>query len=144
MDNNSIFDVIGVVSFVNPSTSIMRKNGVEIEKRVLQLKDMSGRSVELTLWGNLCNAEGLEVQKMCDSGVFSVLVVQSGRVSDFNGKVMRTISTSQLIIEPDFLEARRLKEWFEKEGIISTSQLMLFLFPTYVEGNFKRLKKIKF
>ncbi|KAL6985635.1 hypothetical protein U1Q18_019011 [Sarracenia purpurea var. burkii] len=116
MDNNSIVDVIGMVSFVSPSTSIMRKNGIETQKRVLQLKDMSGRSVELTLWGNFCNAEGLEVQKMCDSGVFPVLAVKSGRVSDFNGKAVGTISTSQLIIEPDFLEARRLKEWFEKEG----------------------------
>ncbi|GFZ08627.1 replication factor-A protein 1-like protein [Actinidia rufa] len=116
MENNSIMDVIGVVSFVSPSTSIMRKNGTETQKRVIHLKDMSGRSVELTLWGNFCNAEGLQVQQMCDSGVFPVLAVKSGRVSEFNGKAVGTISTSQLIIEPDFPEALRLKEWFEKEG----------------------------
>ncbi|CAL5359421.1 hypothetical protein CsSME_00049574 [Camellia sinensis var. sinensis] len=116
LETNSIVDVIGVVYFISPSTSIMRKNGTETQKRVLQLKDMSGRSVELTLWGNFCNAEGLEMQKMCDSGLFPVLAVKSGRVSEFNGKAVGTISSSQLIIEPDFPEARRLKEWFEKEG----------------------------
>ncbi|GFZ16330.1 replication factor-A protein 1-like protein [Actinidia rufa] len=114
--NNSIVDVIGVVSFVSPSTSIMRKNGTETQKRAIHLKDMSGRSVELTLWGNFCNAEGLQVQQMCDSGVFPVLAVKSGRVNEFNGKAVGTISTSQLIIEPDFPEVHRLKEWFEKEG----------------------------
>lgn len=116
MENNTVVDVIGVVSYVSPSSSIMRKNGTETQKRVLHLKDMSGRSVELTMWGNFCNAEGLEVQQMCDSGVFPVLAVKAGRVSEFNGKSVGTISSSQLIIEPDFPEAHRLKQWFEKEG----------------------------
>ncbi|KAH7834500.1 hypothetical protein Vadar_016684 [Vaccinium darrowii] len=116
MENNSILDLIGMVSYISPSSSIMRKNGTETQKRSLHLKDMSGRSVELTLWGNFCNAEGFELQKMCDSGAFPVLAVKAGRVSDFNGKAVGTISSSQLIIEPDFPEARRLREWFEKEG----------------------------
>lgn len=116
MENNSVVDVIGVVSFISPSASIMRKNGTETQKRALHLKDMSGRSVELTLWGNFCNAEGQRLQNMCDSGVFPVLAVKSARVNDFNGKAVGTISTSQLFIEPDFPEARKLKEWFDKEG----------------------------
>lgn len=80
------------------------------------MKDMSGHSVELTLWGSFCNEEGQRLQNMCDSGVLPVLAVKSGRINDFNGKSVGTISSSQLLIEPDFPEARRLKEWFEKEG----------------------------
>lgn len=116
MDSNSVVDVIGVVSSINPATSLMRKNGTETQKRSLQLKDMSGRSVELTLWGNFCQAEGQRLQNMCDSGLFPVLAVKSSRVSDFNGKAVGTISTSQLFIEPDFPEAHSLREWFEREG----------------------------
>lgn len=116
MDSNSVVDVIGIVSSINPATSLMRKNGTETQKRSLQLKDMSGRSVELTLWGNFCQAEGQRLQNMCDSGLFPVLAVKSSRVSDFNGKAVGTISTSQLFVEPDFPEARTLREWFEKEG----------------------------
>jgi replication factor A1 len=56
MENNSILDLIGMVSYISPSSSIMRKNGTETQKRSLHLKDMSGRSVEVTLWGNFCNA----------------------------------------------------------------------------------------
>ncbi|KAF8033490.1 hypothetical protein BT93_D2175 [Corymbia citriodora subsp. variegata] len=116
MESNSIVDVIGVVHSINPVASIMRKNGSETQKRSLHLKDESGRSVELTLWGNFCNAEGQRLQILCDSGQYPVLAVKSGRISDFNGKAVGTISTSQLFIEPDIQEARRLKEWFEREG----------------------------
>jgi replication factor A1 len=116
MEKNSVVDIIGIVSFISPPASIMRKDGTETQRRTLHLKDMSGRSVELTIWGNLYNAEGQRLQNMCDSGVFPVLAVKSGRVNEFNGKAVGTISTSQLLIEPNFPETHRLKEWFDKEG----------------------------
>ncbi|CAO2819718.1 unnamed protein product [Amaranthus hypochondriacus] len=116
IDNNGIVDVIGVVSSISPTSSIMRKNGTETQKRNLQLKDMSGRSVEVTLWGNFCNSEGQTLQNMCDNGNFPVLALKSARVYEFNGKGVGTLSTSQLFIEPDFPEAQRLKEWFARDG----------------------------
>ncbi|CAM8946698.1 unnamed protein product [Rhodiola kirilowii] len=115
-DNNSVVDVIGIVSSVSPLSSIMRKNGTETQRRTLQLKDMSGRSVEVTLWGGFCSGEGQTLQNMCDAGDFPILALKAGRVSDFSGKSLGTISSSQLLIEPDFPEAHRLKEWFHKEG----------------------------
>ncbi|XP_057519030.1 replication protein A 70 kDa DNA-binding subunit A-like [Amaranthus tricolor] len=116
IENNGIVDVIGVVSSISPSSSIMRKNGTEAQKRTLQLKDMSGRSVEVTLWANFCNAEGQTLQNMCDNGMYPVLAVKSARVYEFNGKGVGTLSTSQLFIEPDFPEAKRVKDWFDREG----------------------------
>lgn len=116
MESKSIIDVIGVVTSISPSASIMKKNGMETQKRTLQLKDMSGRSVELTLWGNFCHGDGQKLQNLCDSGEFPVLAMKSCMVNDFNGKSLGTISTSHLFVEPDFPEARRLKEWFFKEG----------------------------
>ncbi|KAF8107604.1 hypothetical protein N665_0119s0067 [Sinapis alba] len=116
METNSIIDVIGVVSSISPTGTIMKKIGTETQKRSLQLKDMSGRSVEVTMWGNFCNAEGQKLQSLCDSGGFPVLAVKAGRISEFNGKAVSTIGSSQLFIEPDLAEARKLKEWFEREG----------------------------
>ncbi|TKY70125.1 Replication protein A 70 kDa DNA-binding subunit C [Spatholobus suberectus] len=116
VESNSIVDVIGVVSSVSPTASIMRKNGTETQKRTLQLKDMTGRSVELTLWGNFCNVEGQRLQTICDSGAFPVLATKAVRVNDFNGKSVGTIATSQLFVEPDFPEACTLKRWYENEG----------------------------
>ncbi|CAJ1930951.1 unnamed protein product [Sphenostylis stenocarpa] len=116
LENNTIVDVIGVVTSISPTASIMRKNGTETQKRTLQLKDMSGRSVELTLWGNFCNVEGQRLQNICDEGTFPVLATKTVRINDFNGKSVGTIMTSLLFVEPDFPEAYTLKRWYENEG----------------------------
>lgn len=116
MDNNTIIDVIGVLCSISPSTPLMRKNGTETLKRVLHIKDRSGRSVEVTLWGDFCNAEGQTLQNICDSGVFPVLAVKSAKVTDFSGKTVGTIPTSKVIIEPDIPEAHELKAWMENDG----------------------------
>lgn len=147
LESNSVIDVIGVVCSINPSSLIMRKNGTETHKRVLQLKDMSGRSVEVTLWGNFCNAEGQTLQNICDSGVFPVLAVKSGRVNDFNGKTVGTISTSQLFIDPDFPEAFNLKRWVENEGknapIVSISRETTTIGRTDVRKTVSQIKDEK-
>ncbi|XP_076941142.1 replication protein A 70 kDa DNA-binding subunit A-like [Bidens hawaiensis] len=116
LDNNTIIDIIGVVYSIKPSSSIMKKDNTETLKQTLCLKDKSGRSVEVTLWGNFCNKEGQTLQNMCDSGTFPVLAIKAARVGEFNGKNVGTISTSQLFIEPDFPEGRELKTWYDNVG----------------------------
>ncbi|XP_073150571.1 replication protein A 70 kDa DNA-binding subunit A [Henckelia pumila] len=115
-ENNSILDVIGVVVTVNPSVPILRKNGMETQRRILNLKDQSGRSVELTLWGDFCNREGQQLQEMVETGLSPVLAVKAGKVSDFSGKSIGTISATQLFVNPDFPEARHLRDWFDHGG----------------------------
>ncbi|CAF1733520.1 unnamed protein product [Brassica napus] len=116
MESNSIVDLIGIVLSICPTGLIMRKSGTEVQKKALQLMDISGRSVEVTMWGNFCNAEGQILQSLCDSGAFPVLAVKAGRISEFNGKQVSTIGSSQLYVEPDFPEAREVREWYEREG----------------------------
>jgi len=121
VDNNSILDVIGVVTSVNPSVPILRKNGMETLRRILSLKDSSGRSVEFTLWGEFCNREGQQLQEMVDSGFFPILAVKAGKVNDFSGKSIGSISTTQLFINPEFPEANSLRQWFDLVGKDSAS-----------------------
>ncbi|KAK2975966.1 hypothetical protein RJ640_012997 [Escallonia rubra] len=121
-ENNSILDVIGIVISVNPSVPIMRKNGMETQRRVLNLKDQSGLSVELTLWGEFCNREGQKLQEIVDSGISPVLAVKAGKVNDFSGKSVGTISSTQLFINPDSSEAHALREWFDRVGRNTSSQ----------------------
>ncbi|KAK8706736.1 hypothetical protein V6N13_057813 [Hibiscus sabdariffa] len=121
MKNNDVVDIIGVVFSIGPTASLICKNDAEILKRSLHLKDMSGRSVELTLWGAFCNSEGQKLQTLCDSGEFPILAVKSGRVSDFSGKEVGTISSTQLFINPDFPEAHKLRKWFAGEGRSTSS-----------------------
>ncbi|XP_031288032.1 replication protein A 70 kDa DNA-binding subunit A [Pistacia vera] len=115
-ENNSIVDVIGIVISVNPSVPILRKNGMETQRRILNLKDRSGRSIELTLWGDFCSKDGQKLQEMVDVGFFPVLAVKAGKVNDFSGKSIGTISSTQLFINPEFPEARDLREWFDRGG----------------------------
>ncbi|KAL3622870.1 Replication protein A 70 kDa DNA-binding subunit A [Castilleja foliolosa] len=115
-ESNSILDVIGVVVTVNPSVPILRKNGMETLRRILNLKDQSDRSVELTLWGDFCNREGQQLQEMTETGIFPILAVKAGKVNDFSGKSISTISATQLFINPDFTEANTLREWFNCVG----------------------------
>ncbi|CAO2047309.1 unnamed protein product [Urochloa humidicola] len=121
-ENNAIVDVIGVVTSVNPSTTIQRKNGMETQKRTISLKDMSGRSVEVTMWGDFCNREGLQLQEMVECGAFPVLAVKAGRVNDYSGKSVGTISSSQLLINPDLAEAHNLRQWFDRGGRDASTQ----------------------
>ena len=116
MDKGAMVDLLGVVTSVSPSFTVMRKNGAETQKRVLQLKDMSGCSVETTFWGNFCEVEGQQLQLLCDSGSNPVLALKSGLVGDFKGRSVGTISSSCLKINPDFDDAERLRQWYITEG----------------------------
>ena len=94
---------------------------METQRRILSLKDSSGSSVELTLWGEFCNREGQQLQDMVDAGFFPILAVKTGKVNDFSGKSIGSISTTQLFINPDFPEAHSLREWFDRVGKDSAS-----------------------
>ncbi|XP_022946724.1 replication protein A 70 kDa DNA-binding subunit A [Cucurbita moschata] len=120
-ETNSILDVIGIVTSINPSIPVLRKNGMETQRRVLNLKDASGRSVELTLWGDFCNKEGQNLQEIINSGLSPVLAVKSGKVSDFTGKSIGTISSTQLFVNPDLSEALILRDWYDGGGKNTTS-----------------------
>ncbi|MCO5574367.1 hypothetical protein L7F22_028150 [Adiantum nelumboides] len=116
LEANSMVDLVGVVVTINPSSTIMRKNGTEAQKRTLQLRDTSGRSVEVTMWGSFCNNEGQQLQDLCDSGQFPVVAIKTGRISDFSGKSVNTTSSSQILVNPNLPQCFEVKEWFERVG----------------------------
>uniref|UniRef100_A0ACD5ZI11 Uncharacterized protein n=1 Tax=Avena sativa TaxID=4498 RepID=A0ACD5ZI11_AVESA len=116
LHDGDMVDLLGVVTSVSPCTTLMRKNGMETQKRALQLKDMSGCSVEITLWGKVCNAEGQQLYSMCVSGSDPVLALKGGRVHEFKCKTVETISSSLLKVNPDLPDAERLMQWYITEG----------------------------
>ena len=54
-------------------------------------------------------------REICDSDPKEppILAVKAGRISDFSGKSIGTISTTQLLVDPNLPEAKRLKLSFE-------------------------------
>uniref|UniRef100_A0A0A9BTY5 Replication factor A 1, rfa1, putative n=1 Tax=Arundo donax TaxID=35708 RepID=A0A0A9BTY5_ARUDO len=95
---------------------------METQKRTITLKDMSGRSVEVTMWGDFCNREGSQLQGLVECGAFPVLAVKAGKVNDYSGKSVGTISSSQLLINPDLAEAHSLRQWFDCGGRDASTQ----------------------
>ncbi|MED6149640.1 Replication protein A 70 kDa DNA-binding subunit A [Stylosanthes scabra] len=59
---------------------------------------------------------------MSDAGSFPIVAVKAGKVNDFSGKSIGTISTTRLFINPDLPEAHTLREWFDRVGKDSVSQ----------------------
>ncbi|KAJ3687738.1 hypothetical protein LUZ61_016902 [Rhynchospora tenuis] len=116
LPSDTILDVIGVVTSISPASTVRKRNGSETMKRTLQLKDMSGRSVELTLWGNFVSSEGQQLQSICDSGQFPILAVNGARVYDFNGKSVSSIPGSELFVEPDCAETHDLETGTMRKG----------------------------
>ena len=58
----AVIDVLGVVDNVEPWTTITKKDGTDTTKRPVVLRDQSGRSVELTLWGDYAMHPGEELE----------------------------------------------------------------------------------
>jgi ssDNA-binding replication factor A large subunit len=83
-------DLVGVITSVSPSSTIRWKDG--LKQKTLQLKDMSGWSVEITFWGIFCDAEGQQLQLECDSDLNPILALKNGRVTDFNGRSLSTMA----------------------------------------------------
>ena len=89
----------------------MRKNGTDMHKRNLQLKDMSSYTIEVTLWGVMCKKHNLEHHSITIS--FPIIAIKDGKVTDFNKISITTTFSSQIFINPDIKETEDLRTWFE-------------------------------
>ncbi|WAR01828.1 RFA1-like protein [Mya arenaria] len=104
----AVIDVIGVVKQVNDLANITTKAGKELSKRDIQLADQSGMVVNLTLWGN--DAETFNGEDN------PVIACKGCRLSDWGGRSLSLLSSSQMMLNPDLREAAMLKGWWSREG----------------------------
>lgn len=106
---NTVIDVLGVVKGANDVSTVTGKQSKkEISKRDVQLVDQSGMVVNLTLWGSdaeTFNADGNPV-----------LACKGCRLSDWGGRSLSVLASSQMLINPDMREAHLLKGWWQREG----------------------------
>ncbi|TSN39301.1 Replication protein A 70 kDa DNA-binding subunit [Bagarius yarrelli] len=115
-DKDAIVDVIGVCKTVEDVTRITTKNSREVSKRNIQLMDMSGKIIQVTLWGN-------EAETFDGTGQ-PILAIKGARLSDFGGRSLSSLYSSTLLINPDIPEAYKLRGWYDKEGHALDGQLM--------------------
>jgi len=127
---NSIVDIIGVVTNTSPVAPIHRKDGSETIKKSIHIKDNSGFSMDVTLWGEHCHVTGQELSTLRSENAHPVLAIKGGRVAEFNGKTVGTTSKSIVIINPDIPEKHKLTQWFEKDGFHTSSPSLTTRYPT--------------
>ncbi|XP_066303050.1 replication protein A 70 kDa DNA-binding subunit-like isoform X1 [Branchiostoma lanceolatum] len=115
MEPNTVIDLIGVCkSYGEVTTIVTRATSKELNKRELQIVDMSGKQVNFTLWG-------AEADKFDGSGS-PVLAVKGARLSDFGGRSVGSTFSSTLMINPDIPEAYQLRGWYDKVGCNAEAQ----------------------
>ncbi|KAG7484777.1 hypothetical protein MATL_G00054340 [Megalops atlanticus] len=107
-DKDAIIDVIGVCKSVDEVSRITTKNNREVSKRTVNLMDMSGKVVTVTLWGE-------EAEKFDGSGQ-PILAIKGARLSDFGGRSLSALFSSTVMVNPDIPEAYKLRGWYDKEG----------------------------
>jgi replication factor A1 len=109
-------DVIGVVHTVGDLATIMKRDGGETNKRSVHLRDDSGASIELTMWAPHAIDVGGKLEAMVNGGEHPVLAVKNGRVGEFQGKNIGTVSSTNIDVNPDLTEAAKLRHWYDAEG----------------------------
>ncbi|XP_030633337.1 replication protein A 70 kDa DNA-binding subunit [Chanos chanos] len=115
-DKDAIVDVIGVCKSAEDVTRITTKNSREVSKRNIQLMDMSGRVIQVTMWG--AEAENFDATGQ------PILAIKGAKLSDFGGRSLSTLFSSTVMINPDMPEAYKLKGWYDKEGHALDGQSM--------------------
>jgi replication factor A1 len=104
---DDMVDVCGVVISSKPVATITTKRG-ETAKRSILLGDSSGRTIELTLWGT----HALEFDEVLASAPHPVLAVKGARVSDFGGKTLSAVQSSEFEVNPQVPAAFNAQNWF--------------------------------
>lgn len=107
-EKDAIVDVIGVCKSVDEVTRLTTKTNREVSKRTLNLMDMSGKVVSVTLWGE-------EAEKFDGAGQ-PIVAIKAAKLSDFGGRSLSASFSSTLMINPDIPEAYKLRGWYDKEG----------------------------
>lgn len=107
-EKDSVVDVIGVCKKVEEVTRLTTKTNREVSKRTLDLMDMSGKLVTVTLWGE-------EAEKFDGSGQ-PIVAIKGAKLSDFGGRSLSASFSSTLMVNPDIPEAYKLRGWYDKEG----------------------------
>ncbi|XP_076832504.1 replication protein A 70 kDa DNA-binding subunit [Brachyhypopomus gauderio] len=115
-DKDAIVDVIGVCKSVEDVTRITTKNSREVSKRNIQLMDMSGKVIQVTMWGT-------EAETFDGSGQ-PILAIKGAKLSDFGGRSLSTLFSSTVMVNPDIPEAYKLRGWYDKEGHSLEAQSM--------------------
>ena len=109
MDNTALVDVIGIVSEVEPPTSITLKDGNKTMKRIINIYDESKDSISVTLWRELAEISISEKQ---------IIGLKNVRVGEFKGKQLNTTRDTILTVNPNDVRTAALQAMYPASHIL--------------------------
>lgn len=95
--------------------------GLKRTKKYLTIKDMSGYTNHVRLCGQHYDNEGRKIDEIYSSSYPLILAIKGGRVVEFNGKIIGTVSNRTLLINPSILETNELQTWFRSTRSTASS-----------------------
>lgn len=105
---DDMIDVIGVLLVAKPVTTIPTKKG-ETARRSLVLADHSNRSIELTLWGDQATSFD---EVLNTHGANPIIAAKGVKVSDFGGRTLSALHSSEFDINPEIAAGQTVRRWF--------------------------------
>jgi hypothetical protein len=109
LPEDRVVDVIGVLREAAPVEEFTAKSGKDLVKRDLTILDDSNAECKLTLWGVQARLE------TAGWGENAIVAVKGVRVSEFNGKSLNSLNSTQMLVNANIPEAEALKTWFEND-----------------------------
>lgn len=116
-------DVLGVVKSFSDVTALNSvKLGKEVFKREVYIIDDSNTECRVTLWGE-------KAQQDPGWATNPIVAFKRAAVDDYNGRALKTASSTSFQLNPDIPEARQLHQWAQAAGrgdlsSIQTTSLM--------------------
>ena len=114
-------DLIGLVISISPTSTIRKRDGVETVRCTIGLHDMLGYSIDITIWGDHFQIEGVELAYLRGLPTPVAVAIKGSRVTNFNGKNVGTISNTNVFINPEIEQTSVLQNWFHENGFRSAS-----------------------
>jgi replication factor A1 len=109
-EEGKIVDVVGYVKDFQECSSIISQKlgGRELKKRDLTIADDSLTEIKLTLWGEKAESESYNWHE------HPVVGFKGVKISDYGGKSLGAMNSTNIVVEPDAPEAIQLFEWMKK------------------------------
>ena len=74
-------DLVGIVISISPSSTIRKRDGVETVRHTIGLCDMSGNSIDITLWGDHYQIEGAKLASLHGLPTPPAVAIKGGHVT---------------------------------------------------------------
>jgi len=111
VNKDALVDLLGVVKSTGDITQITTKaTNKQVSKRDIEVVDRSNTTVKCTLWGTEAEKFGEHMDQN------PVVAIKGAKVSDFGGRSLSVLNSSNFQVNPDIPECHSIRGWYDNQG----------------------------